>query len=52
MKQVINEELIVNKPSRIDDLRVTYELSYNEGNRILYSHILWSAIVFLVALLI
>ncbi len=52
MRRVVGERIESFETHRIEDARVGLELGYNEGNKIIFGHILWSALVFLIALLI
>ena len=52
MKQVMREDITVTGSKKIDDILVGTELNYEEGNRIVMLNLLWSVVLFLIALLV
>jgi hypothetical protein len=51
-KRVMSEDWDVSDSREIKDYLVGYEMSYEDGNRFLMIHLLWSVIIFMVALIV
>lgn len=50
--RIYGESIKVKEQKDFRDDSVEYEMSYAEGNRFVMIHVLWSALVFIIALLI
>lgn len=52
MKQVMREDISVTGSKKIDDILIGTEMTYEDGNKIVMFNLLWSVIIFLIALLV
>ena len=46
------EKITLKEGANVYDAIITHELDYEDGTRLIMSNLLWSALVFLVALLV
>jgi hypothetical protein len=46
------ERITLKENEKHYDAVITYEMDYDEGTRMLMSHLLWSTMVFLISLLV
>jgi len=52
MKQLMREDISVTGSKKIDDILIGTEMNYEEGNRIVMINLLWSVVIFLIALIV
>jgi hypothetical protein len=42
----------IQETNRLTDISITYELSWEEGQKLLWAHVIWASLLWLIVLLI